>query len=80
MATIAIDIDEAEWSGLAETPEEFARELRLAAAIEWCRQGRISQGRGAEIAGLNRWDFMQALSRARVEVLPIAPGDLDAGA
>ena len=27
---------------------------RLAAAIEWYREGRISQGQGAEIAGLNR--------------------------
>jgi predicted HTH domain antitoxin len=51
---------------IADTPEVFARELRLAAAIEWYRQGRISQGRAAEVAGMNRVDFLDALYRAKV--------------
>lgn len=50
----------------AETPEAFAREVRLAAAIEWYREGRVSQGKGAEVAGLSRIDFLDALFRAKV--------------
>lgn len=50
----------------APTPESFARELRLAAAIEWYREGRVSQGRAAEIAGVNRIDFLDELFRAQV--------------
>jgi predicted HTH domain antitoxin len=60
----------------AETPEEFAREVRLAAAIEWYREGRVSQGKGAEIAGMNRWEFLQALSRARVDVFQVTGEEL----
>jgi len=37
--------------------QDFARELRLAAAIHWYDRGLISQGRGAEIAGLTRSDL-----------------------
>ena len=41
-------------------------ELRLAAAAKWYELGMISQERGAEIAGLTRVGFMQALSRLGV--------------
>jgi predicted HTH domain antitoxin len=60
----------------AETPEAFAREVRLAAAIEWYREGRVSQGKGAEIAGMNRWEFLQALSRAHVDVFQVTAEEL----
>jgi predicted HTH domain antitoxin len=53
------------------TPEAFAREVRLAAAIEWYREGRVSQGKAAEIAGLSRTDFLDALHRAKVPVCQI---------
>ena len=45
------------------TRQEFVQNLRLAAAIEWFREGKISQGKGAEIAGLSRWEFILALAR-----------------
>ncbi len=35
---------------LGETPEEFVREMHLAAAINWYARGEVSQGKGAEIA------------------------------
>jgi len=50
------------------TDQEFVRDLRLAAAIEWFREGKVSQGKGAEIAGLSRWEFILALGRAQVDL------------
>ena len=50
------------------TRQEFVQSLRLAAAIEWFREGKISQGKGAEIAGVSRWDFILALGLAQVEL------------
>jgi predicted HTH domain antitoxin len=50
------------------TRQEFVQNLRLAAAIEWFREGKISQGKGAEIAGLSRWEFILALGRAQVDL------------
>ncbi len=40
--------------------------MRLAAAIQWYHQTLISQGKAAEIAGLSRADFLDALFRAKL--------------
>ena len=64
--TITVQVPDSLLEGLAESPEELGREIRLAAAIHLYSRGLISQGRGAEIAGLNRWEFIQALGRAEV--------------
>jgi len=37
----------------------------LAAAVEWYAQERISQGKGAEIAGLSRAEFIDELAGGR---------------
>ena len=71
MAVLTIDLPAETFSGLAETPEEFARALRLAAAIFWYARGDISQGKGAEIAGLRRREFIEALGRAEVDAIQI---------
>jgi predicted HTH domain antitoxin len=58
------------------TPDEFVQEFRLAAAMEWFREGRISQGKAAEIAGMSRWEFVLALSRAHIDMFQGTAGDL----
>ncbi len=63
-------------SEIAGTSAAFAEELRLAAAIEWYRQGRVSQGRGAEVAGLSRADFLDALGRAQVSATQVSVAEL----
>jgi predicted HTH domain antitoxin len=60
----------------AQTPEVFAKEMRLAAAIEWYREGRISQGHGAEFAGLNRVEFLEELFRAKVPACQVTVEEL----
>ncbi len=61
---------------LASTPEAAARELRLAAAIELYREGRISQGQGALIAGLTRAQFLDELFRAKVPACQVTADEL----
>lgn len=63
MIRIAFDIDEGVLARLHRDPEDFARELRVAAAVKWYDQEVVSQGRAAEIAGLSRTEFIQALGR-----------------
>jgi predicted HTH domain antitoxin len=60
----------------APTPDAFAKEMRLAAAIEWYREGRISQGQGAEVAGLNRIEFLDELFRAKVPACQVTVDEL----
>lgn len=76
MAVVTIDLPVEAFAGLGETPEEFVREMRLAAAIFWYARGQISQGKGAEIAGLKRREFIEALSRAQVDAIQIAEDEL----
>jgi predicted HTH domain antitoxin len=66
MASLSVDMPEGVFSALHRTPEEFARAMRLAAAIRWYSRGEVCPGRGAEIAGLSRRGFLEALHRAEV--------------
>lgn len=69
MPSVTIDLPGETLSGFGETPEAFVREMRLAAAIYWYARGEISQGKGAEIAGLSRRQFIEALGGAEVDAI-----------
>ena len=68
---ITIELPPGLLADLATTSQTIGDALRLAAAIEWYREGRISQGRGAEVAGLTRADFLDALARAKVSACQV---------
>ncbi len=62
MAVITMDMPESALAVLRENPQEFASEMRLAAAVTWYEQGKVSQEIAATIAGLDRTDFLLALA------------------
>jgi len=66
MVTVSMQFPEGALASLHAAPDEFAKELRLVAAVKWYELGRVSQGRAAEIAGLSRAEFLSALGRLRV--------------
>lgn len=78
MLTIAIPIPETAFSALHLAPEGFAREMRVAAAIQWYAQGRISQDKAADIAGLSRGAFIDAVSEARVSPFQVTAESISA--
>src|SRR4051794_2680926 len=59
---------------IAESPGVFAKEMRLAAAMLWYLQGRVSHERAAQYAGVSRIAFIDALAAAR---LPAFHVDVD---
>jgi predicted HTH domain antitoxin len=71
MATITLDMPDDALLAARRSPEDFARDLRLAAALFWYAKGEVSQARAAEIAGLDRTDFLLALSREKVEIFQV---------
>ena len=71
MPLLSLDLPPEAFSALRRSPEEFVREMRLAAAIHWYSQGEVSQEKAATIAGLDRTDFLGALARAKIPVFAV---------
>jgi len=76
MTTLTLDLPTEVFSALRRSPEEFGRELRLAAAIHWYGRGQISQEKAAQVAGLDRTDFLLALVKEGVESFVVDFDDL----
>jgi predicted HTH domain antitoxin len=66
MTLVTFDFPPTVFSALRKSPHEFAAEMRLAAAIHWYSQGMVSQGKAAEIAGMDRAQFLDELFRRKV--------------
>ena len=77
MPMVTMDLPEDVFSSLRRSPEEFAREMRLAAAMLWYSRGMISQEKAAEVAGLNRAEFLKALARNEMDAFVVDFGDLE---
>jgi predicted HTH domain antitoxin len=71
LTQIAIDLPDDVFSARKQPPREFAKQLRLAAAIHWYARGEISMEKGALLAGLDRVDFLLALAGEQVDVFEI---------
>lgn len=76
MATLTIELPADVFSALRRSPEEFAREMRVAAAIYWYARGEVSQGKAADIAGMKRVAFIDELTRRRVDAFAVDADDL----
>jgi len=74
--TISFDFDASAFSALRLAPSEFAREMRIAAAVQWYAQGIVSQGKAAELAQLTRAEFLDELFRRKVPACQASADEL----
>ena len=77
MMEITMQLDEDVLSALRRSPDEFANKMRLAAAIHWYERGEISQEKAAQVAGLDRTDFLLALAREGEDAFVVDFADLE---
>lgn len=71
-----IKFPETVFSALRCSPDEFVQEMRLAAAVKWYELQRVSQAKAAEIAGISRYAFLEALSQFNVSPFQVTPDEL----
>ena len=69
MTTMTFELPETAFSALRLSPREYLYEMRCAAAVKCYELRKISQGKGAEICGVTRADFLKILSDYRVSIL-----------
>jgi len=74
---LTIELPEEVFSLLRKSPAEFVAELRLAGAVKWYELGEISQSKAAELAGVSRQAFLEALHRFKVSPFQTSPEELE---
>ncbi|MEM6454323.1 MAG: UPF0175 family protein [Acidobacteriota bacterium] len=62
---------------MKKSPEEFEAEARLLVAIKLYELGRLTTGRAAELAGIERVAFMFELGRFGLSPIGVDPDELD---
>lgn len=73
---LTIELPRDLFSAFRQEPEEFVREMRLAAAVKWYETEKVSQAKAAEIAGLSRAEFLAALDRFGVTPFQVTADEL----
>ena len=77
MRALTMEVPEKIFAVMRFDPNQFADEMKLAAAAVWYEQGKVSQEMAARIAGLSRTDFLLALARMGRDSFQVDFGDLD---
>lgn len=68
MTDISIQLPDEVLANFCGTPQDFVKEMQLAAAIHWYQKGEISQEKAAQISGLNPQEFIRSLAQEKMDI------------
>lgn len=75
MPQVVLDVPDDLLLALREQPGEFAQAARLAAAIQYLREKRLSLGQAARLAGLTRLEFLDILAARGIPAFDLSAAD-----
>jgi predicted HTH domain antitoxin len=73
---ITIEVPEYALEMFGGDDARFGREMYETAVVKWYDEGRISSGRGAELLGVSRAEFLDLLFRHKVSPFQYTPEEL----
>ncbi len=76
MATVTIELPDEAFAALHRSPYELSQEMRLAAAMIWYAQGRLSHEKAAQFSGVSRITFIDALAAAKLPAFHVEVDEL----
>ena len=76
MTQLTIDIPETAFATLKQTKKEFVRSMKITALVKWYEDGRISQPKASEIAGMSRHEFLECLYEHKVSPYQLTAEEL----
>ena len=76
--TVSIELPRDLLGALNVSEAALAPRLQELIAVELVREGSISTGKGAEILGITKWEFIQVLARHGVDYFTETPEELHA--
>ena len=61
---------------MQRSPEEFARDAKMAMAVKFYEMKRLSSGMAAQLAGVSRVEFLLELHRYGVSVIDLTGDEI----
>lgn len=68
MATLTIEYPDEILVSLKETQDDFCEELKIAAAVKLYEMGKLSSGKAARLAGMDKISFLKILGKYQVSI------------
>jgi predicted HTH domain antitoxin len=78
MKTVTVEVPDNAVGMFGGDEARFSREMYETAVVKWYDEGRISSGKGAEMLGISRADFLDLLFRHKVSPFQYTPEELTA--
>lgn len=77
MQTDNFDFTEEFLATFRRSPDDYDADTRMAAAAKLFELGKISSGKGGELAGIPRLVFLHRLAEFNVSVIDLTPEELE---
>lgn len=73
---LVVQIPQSLPDAMQRSPEEFAREAKMAMAVKFYEMKRLSSGMAAQLAGVPRVEFLLELQRYGVPVIDLSADEI----